>query len=85
MRKNTKNVFNAWLNNRSERKQKSIWTDGKNIYSYNTIIIQMDIAGYYVMNMQRYSCTTSNHQNSLRIMIHHHYPDTHRLDYGNNP
>lgn len=68
MRKNTVSVFNAWFNGRSERKQKSIWTDGSIIYSYHTPILWYNENGAVVFNSERYSCTTSNHQNSIRYM-----------------
>lgn len=68
MRKNTKNVFNAWVKGHSEKKQNSIWTDGYKIYSYNTPILQYNDSGAIVIDMSKYSRTTTNHQNSIRRM-----------------
>lgn len=68
MRKNTENVFNAWMNGRSEKKQKSVWTDGVAIYSYNTLILFNNQDGALVFNNRKYSVTTSNHQNSIKRM-----------------
>lgn len=68
MRKNTKNVFNAWVKGHSEKKQKSIWTDGYKIYSYKMPILQYNDAGAIVIDMTKYSRTTTNHQNSIRRM-----------------
>lgn len=73
MRKNTIRVFTAWRNNIRDNKEKnkSIWTDGVHIYSYNTIILVTpdNIGDPYRLNVNRYSCTTSNHQNSLRVIL----------------
>lgn len=67
MRKNTVSVFNAWFSGRSERKQKSIWTDGSKIYSYNTPILWAEDGTVYI-NVTRYSVTTTIHQNGIRDM-----------------
>lgn len=68
MRKNTQSVFNAWFNGRSEKNQKSIWTDGYKIYSYNVAILQYNVEGAIIIDMTKYSVTTSNHQNSIKRM-----------------
>ena len=74
MRKNTQRVFNAWRNGVSDYKDKSIWTDGWRIFSYNTPIIQFGENWGFLIDMRQYSVTTSNHQNSLLTLmnIHHH-------------
>lgn len=69
MRKNTKSVFNAWMNRRSERKQESVWTDGVNIYSYNVPIVERLPDGGYMVDVDRYSVTTSVHQNATRHLM----------------
>lgn len=68
MRKNTKEVFNAWFEGRASRKQNSVWTDGVMIYSYNVPILWNDADGHLTFNATKYSRTTSNHQNSLRSL-----------------
>lgn len=69
MRKNTKNVFNAWMNRRSEKKQNSIWTDGVHIYSYNVPIVERLPDGGYMVDVDQYSVTTSVHQNATRHLM----------------
>lgn len=71
MRKNTENVFKAWANGRSNKSQKSIWTDGIHVYSYNTVIlVKPDEADApYRFNTNRYSRTTSCHQNAIKLML----------------
>ena len=68
MRKNTQNVFNAWFNGLSERNQKSIWTDGYKIYSYNTPILDYTDEGGVRIDMSRYSVTTTVHQRGTQVM-----------------
>lgn len=70
MRKNTENVFNAWLMGRSEKSQKSVWTDGVHIYSYNTLILVTpdDVNDPYRFNTNRYSVTTSCQQRGIKIL-----------------
>jgi len=71
MRKNTEAVFNAWRNGVRYKRENSIWTDGIHIYSYNThILVTPDSADMpYRFNTNRYSKTTSCHQNGLRMLI----------------
>lgn len=68
MRKNTQNVFNAWLNGRSEKGQDSVWTDGSTIYSYNTPILWYNENQAVVINNQRYSVTTTVHQRGIQVI-----------------
>lgn len=69
MRKNTRDTYNAWRENRSyKRGGSSIWTDGQTIYSYSTPIIQRQNSRI-TFNASRYSTTTSTHQNALRYLL----------------
>ena len=67
MRKGTIRVWESHGCSRSNRKQKSIWTDGYRIYSYNTVILWLDPDKdiKIQVNVNRYSRTTSTHQNGL--------------------
>jgi hypothetical protein len=70
MRKNTVQVFGAWLKGDENRKQNSIWTDGDTIYSYGTAIATHgDNLGEVFMNRTKYSNTTSQHQNNLAVLF----------------
>ena len=71
MRKGTQNVFNAWRQGRSLRKQHSIWTDGKVIYSYSTPIVSTENC-QTTFNARKYSVTTTIHQNGLRFLLDTH-------------
>lgn len=68
MRKNTREVFIAWLNHRTHKSNGSIWTDGEKIFSYKTILVQK-IDGEVYLNRTKYSPTTSNHQNGLAVLL----------------
>ena len=68
MRKNTNEVFRAWMYGRSKGKPgASIWTDGDAIYSYRTCIATRDAGrlARAVLNRTPYSITTTIHQNGL--------------------
>ena len=65
MRKNTREVFDAWMNGIANCGQDSIWTDGERIFSYQTILVERTPRGP-VVNVTKYSQTTSTHQNAIR-------------------
>lgn len=74
MRKNTVETFQAWIRGQSCRKAKSIWTVGGVIYSYDTPIAKFsDVSDVQaIVNMQRYSNTTTVHQRGIvALMIQH--------------
>jgi hypothetical protein len=80
VRKNTKEVFHAWLRQRRYAKHRAIWTNGFDIYSYDTCIVAWggsltnpDICPA-VFNTTSYSRTTSRHQRSLLELLHIYYP-----------
>jgi hypothetical protein len=76
MRKNVQEVFDAWTVGRELRKTQSIWTDGDNIFSYGTAIATFgEYVDEAVLNVTKYSPTTSNHQNALRVLME-------RIDYN---
>lgn len=69
MRKNTVDAFKAWQAGRKFRAGgAAVWTDGVDVYSYGTRIIHVK-GNDVLFNVQRYSTTTSNHQNSLRVLM----------------
>ena len=68
MRKNTQEVYRAWKMGRALHRCRSIWTDGETVYSYSTPILRYKL-GAPMMNMVKYSRTTSNHQNSLTALL----------------
>lgn len=73
MRVSTKKTFNAWVSGQSYRKAgpngAAIWTDGINIYSYNTLIAKCIADKVVLFNDSRYSKTTTTHQNGLRCIL----------------
>ena len=85
MRKNTLRVFNAWAIGKEDKRERrnSIWCSRDTIYSYNTPIVYMGNDGKIVLNTRKYSKTTSNHQNSLRMLLHTYYRDMFVLDNVN--
>lgn len=68
LRKSTLQVFSAWKAGRDCRPGAAIWTDGQTVYSHGTAIMRRN-GGRIVLNVKRYSATTSNHQVSLRMLI----------------
>lgn len=68
MRKNTVEAFKAWQVGKAKKPSSSIWTDGQHVYSYGTRIITRE-GGRVIFNQEKYSVTTSNHQNSLRFLM----------------
>lgn len=63
MRKNCAQVLDAWNNGRACSPAQSIWTDGVTIYSYSTAIVTGRVRP--IVNMTKYSVTTSTHQNAI--------------------
>ena len=70
MRKNVSQVLDAWESGRS-LKTPSVWTDGKNIYSYDTIILRGATHDGeprpHTLNATKYSATTSRQQSEIRL------------------
>jgi hypothetical protein len=71
MRKGTQKVFEAWRNGKHLRKQESIWTNGRTIFSYQTPIVSTENCRT-TFNARKYSVTTSTHQNGLRFLLDSH-------------
>jgi hypothetical protein len=78
MRKNTQEVFSAWIAGKESRKESSIWTDGEMIYSYDIPILRDNCppefrpgSGLW-LDVIKYSRTTSTHQNGLRALLETH-------------
>ena len=70
MRKNTKEVFEAWRANQKLRKCQAVWTDGRSIYSYLTQILFPPIGEEVLcLNLKKYSITTTIQQNGLRFLL----------------
>lgn len=74
MRKNTQEAFKAWIAGQSCRKNKSVWTTGGVVYSYNTPIAKFsDVSDTQaIVNMQCYSNTTTVHQRGLLTLMGQH-------------
>lgn len=65
MRVNVKRVIAAWREGRQDRRERSIWTDGTAIFSYYTCLAAPMADGKLVLNITKYSSTTSNKQSGL--------------------
>lgn len=65
MRENTRQAVQAFDAGRAERPARSVWTDGETLFSYGTAIATRD-GGTVVLNVTRYSKTTSEKQNGAR-------------------
>lgn len=75
MRKNTREVWNAWKQGKRHEKYDSIWTDGQVIYSYGTWLLKHQPIGKYLFNVTRYSKTTTNHQSGLGVLMDEMFPN----------
>jgi len=67
MRKNTQRAIDAfmWLEaSPMSDRHSSIWSDGRSIWSYSTIIVTW-LGDKLAINMTRYSKTTSTHQRAI--------------------
>lgn len=78
MRKNTKEVFQAWVQGKKRQRSRSIWTDGGTIYSYGTALLtRINEEGRgdceLIFNATKYSVTTSCQQNDLRELMEENY------------
>lgn len=70
MRVNVKRVAAAWKAGRKDERERSVWTDGRAIYSYGTCIVApLPVSGRVVLNVTKYSVTTSNKQSGLRVAL----------------
>lgn len=70
MRKNCKDVLEAWRAGKKKGSSDSIWTQFGVVYSYNTEILSRRYDSIvqkwiYFLNMTKYSVTTSRHQNAI--------------------
>lgn len=68
MRKITLDTFNAWHKGKKLHRSASLWTDGSDLYSYGTMILQRGPSGLR-FNRSRYSKTTSCHQRGLADLL----------------
>jgi hypothetical protein len=74
MRKNTLEVFGAWMQGRERKRGRmSIWTDGETVYSYGTALLTRTEDGELIFNATKYSVTTSCQQNNLRELMEENY------------
>jgi hypothetical protein len=69
--KNTTAAVDAFIAGKSHKKCRSIWTNGTELFSYNVCIAYKcaDNTTHAVVNAERYSVTTSRHQNALRVLL----------------
>lgn len=72
MRKNTARVMTAWAAGKDDMRDRSLWTDGQSVYSYATAILAIANDGMPIVNVTRYSNTTTNHQNGMRYWLDLH-------------
>jgi hypothetical protein len=61
-------VYRAWKMGRACKPGSSIWTNGETVYSYSTAILRHKNL-VPVLNVRKYSVTTSRHQNALRELL----------------
>jgi hypothetical protein len=83
MRKNTREVFNAWKEGKAKfanhkYAKTSIWcTEQGIIWSYGTVLVMRN-ANTIVLNKTRYSHTTTVHQNSLHVLLEEYCKETYK-------
>lgn len=71
MKSNLVRVLISWDDSRAEgRTGSSIWTDGDTIFSYGTAILTGRAFAGLVLNVTKYSATTSTFQNALAKHLH---------------
>lgn len=75
MRKNCEQALLAWKSGKAWRGARSIWSNGSSLYSYNTELVRK-IDGRVIVNVTKYSVTTSIHQGALKAAL----PDAIRFD-----
>lgn len=68
-RKNTTRAVEALLDGRPAQPSRSIWTDGRHLWSYGTCIAARLHDGTFVFNDTRYSRTTSGQQSGARFLL----------------
>lgn len=70
MRKNVQRVYGAFANLKRDKRDRSIWTDGKAVYSYDTcLLVAEPTIQSWVLNVTKYSSTTTRHQRALRSLL----------------
>lgn len=74
-RKNVTRAFEAWYRGKSFGKEgDSVWSNGSRIYSYRTWLVDKNIGSggesdEVLLNVTKYSSTTTQQQNSLRLFL----------------
>lgn len=68
MRANTRQTYEAWKAGKHKKPAPAVWTDGQAIYSYGARIVWREGERVF-FNTNRYSTTTSCHQNGLRVLL----------------
>lgn len=74
-RVNTTKAVKAWMEGRhwKEKKTNAIWTSGGILYSYNTPIGKWsDVTETAILNVQRYSVTTTCQQHGVQQLLRQH-------------
>jgi hypothetical protein len=70
MRKNTRAVVEAFQARKPLKACRSIWTDGQNIFSYDTCLVaRSPHTGHLTINTTKYSPTTSRHQSGIALLL----------------
>lgn len=64
----TQDVISKFINGATKGKASSLEISGEKLYNYSTVIAQR-INGAVVLNVTKYSMTTTKHQNRLRREI----------------
>ena len=70
MRVGTMRAWDAFMGGKRCKPGPSLWTDGQRIFSYGTPILSWNGDKTLLrFNINRYSVTTSTHQNGLRELL----------------
>lgn len=82
MRKNARAALKSWWGDRPNKRAKSIWSDGENLWSYDTCLVTWLVSGWpeddpsteeryeaVIINRSRYSVTTSAHQTAIHASL----------------
>ena len=69
MRKNVKNAVQSWSDRSVNYTSPTISTDGNTIFSYNTAILERVGSDMAILNVTRYSQTTTKQQNAVASLL----------------
>ena len=65
MRVACEKTLKAWQEGKAFKQEQSVWTDGRRIYSFQTVLLIRNGSGKLIANRTKYSKTTTRHLNAI--------------------